>query len=47
MASVGELHTAEVHKMDEMMNSLRSDLIKTQALCTQYEEELNKVHHIT
>lgn len=38
MTSIGELHTTEVHKMDDMMNSLRSDLMKSQALNTQYEE---------
>ncbi|KPI87946.1 hypothetical protein ABL78_2985 [Leptomonas seymouri] len=39
-----EAHEGEMRRMDELLNGLRSDLAKSQAMCTQYQRELSHIH---
>lgn len=39
-----EAHEMEMRRMDELLNGLRSDLAKSQAMCAQYQRELSHIH---
>jgi chromosome segregation ATPase len=44
MEDLREAHELEMRRMDELLNGLRSDLAKSQAMCTQYQRELSHMH---
>ncbi|CCW64672.1 unnamed protein product [Phytomonas sp. EM1] len=37
-------HQEGMRRMDELLNGLRSDLAKSQTMCTEYQRELNNIH---
>lgn len=39
-----DAHGTQMQRMDDLLNGLRSDLAKSQAMCTQYQRELAHFH---
>lgn len=44
MEDLRENHETEMQRMDGLLNGLRSDLARSQAMCTQYQRELSHFH---